>query len=281
MPLSVKALLTRMSSGGQTSAKDVSCYSNMNVTSRSQDVMPCVSFNHGNGQGDGPSNFLACYVNSLPRRPRGVVVIEAHVESDPVELVGNAELAELVSSLLQQQGIRTYANRNPYKMMGHGANDAKRGLSSLDLPFVTVSLRAGQNAADHLSMGAALAPLRQGDVLLLGSGLPSFHNFHFMFSKDASFRHSVIAEAKLFDTWLLETMNCEPQERWNRLSLWESAPGASSCHPPGEVEHFLPTLVLAGASQDSQCHLVDEASHKEILPKLSQQMPLHHFDFRP
>lgn len=251
------------------------------IQREAQDVMPCVSFNHGNGRGDGPSNFLAQYVNSLPRLPQGVVVVEAHVEADPVELVGDAELVKTVASLLQRQRISTRVHRNPNYTMGHGAYDAKRGLNGFGVPIVTVSLRSGQNAADHLAMGAALAPLRREGILLLGSGLPSFHNFHFMMSNDKSFRAGIIQEAIQFDRWLLETMSCEPQERWNRLSAWEQAPGAYACHPFGEVEHFLPTLVLAGASQDSQCRPVGKASHKEILPKLSMEIPLHHFDFRP
>lgn len=280
MPLNLKSLFTRVSQKDDTLAADTVRANNTNTMACSQVVMPCLSFNHGSGQGDGPSKFLAHYVNSLPTCPRGVVVIEAHVEADPVEMVGDAELVKLVASLLQQQGIDSCVHRNQSHVMGHGAYDAKRALQGLNLPFVTVSLRADQTAAEHLSMGAALAPLRHQGVMLLGSGLPSFHNFHFMFSKDESFRSHVIEEAVKFDTWLLDTMSCELEERWSRLSLWQNAPGASSCHPPGEVEHFLPTLVIVGAAQDSQCSSVGEASHKEILPKLSSQVPLHHFDFR-
>jgi len=281
MPLNLKSLFARApQKDDDTLAAGKVGTNSTDTMPGSQDIMPCLSFNHGSGQGNGPSKFLAQYVNSLPSSPRGVVVIEAHVEADPVEMVGDAELAKLVASLLHREGIDSCVHRNQNYVMGHGARDAKRGLQGFNLPFVTVSLRVGQNAADHLSMGAALAPLRHQGVLLLGSGLPSFHNFHFMFSKDESFRRHVIEEAAKFDSWLLDTMKCDVEERWNRLSLWQNAPGASACHPPGEADHFLPTLVIAGAAQDAQCSSVGEASHKEILPDLITQVRLHHFDFR-
>jgi len=157
--------------------------------------------------------------------------------------------------------------------------NAKRGLRGMGIPFVTMSLRTGQMAATHLAMGAALAPLRREGILLLGSGLPSFHNFHVMMSKSRPVRDDAIEKCLSFDAWLLETMKCEATERWRRLCSWEGAPGARTCHPAGEAEHFMPTLVLAGAAQSLQGRAVDDASHKLILPKLSQEFVFRHFEF--
>jgi len=243
--------------------------------------MPCLSFNHGSGQGDGPAIFLAEYAKTLRQAPLGVVVIEAHVEADPVELVGDHKLAARVSELLQQQGIATNVRSAGSRFMGHGAYDAERGFRHLGIPHVTISLRTGQQAAQHLAMGAAIAPLRHEGVLLLGSGLPSFHNFHVLLSKSESLRRDAIDKNSRFDAWLLETMSSDAQERWRRLCSWEAAPGAVTCHPAGEAEHFMPTLVIVGASQELPGRPVDDASHSLILPKMSQEFALRHFEFCP
>jgi len=243
--------------------------------------MPCLSFNHGSGQGDGPAIFLAEYAKSLPRDPLGVVVVEAHVEADPVEIVGDSKLSARVAHLLQQRGVATHVRGNAMRTMGHGAYDAQRGLRHLSIPFVTISLRTGQRAEEHLAMGAALAPLRQEGVLLLGSGLPSFHNFHVLFSNSESLKRDATEKSKSFDAWLLEVMECGAEERWRRLCSWEDAPGAKTCHPAGEADHFMPTLVMVGASQNLRGRAVDDASHKLIVPKMSRYLALRHFEFRP
>jgi aromatic ring-opening dioxygenase catalytic subunit (LigB family) len=249
-------------------------------TRKEPTTMPCLTFNHGSGRGDGPSTFLAEYVKSLPDQPSGIVVIEAHVEADPVELAGDPELVARVAALMRQQDIDVRVHRNQNHVMGHGAEDAKRALHRLALPFVTMSLKTGQRAAEHLAIGAGLSPLREAGILLLGSGVPSFHNFHVMFSKSQSFRSLAAEKNRQFDEWLSETMSSNFEERRRRLCSWEKAPGAMSCHPIGEAEHFMPTLVIVGAALNSQGRPVGDASHKLILPKLSKEFEFRHFEFR-
>lgn len=244
------------------------------------DTMPCLTFNHGSGQGDGVAAFLTEYAQSLPVLPQGVVVIEAHVEADPVELVGDEQLSRRVAELLHKQDISALVHRNQNKSMGHGAYDAKRALRHHGIPFVTMSLKTGQNAAEHLAMGVALAPLRREGVLLLGSGVPSFHNFHVMFSKSQTVRSDAAENCSRFDAWLLDAVKSEPEDRWQRLCSWKRAPGAATCHPNGEAEHFMPTLVIVGAAQNSQGRPVGDSSHSAILPKLSKEFSFRHIDFR-
>lgn len=246
----------------------------------SEAEMPCLTFNHGSGQGDGVSDFLQTYAKSLPATPTGVVVIEAHAEANPIEIVGESRLATNVADLLTSRGFRARIHTRAFGM-GHGARDAAQALHHLGLPVVTVSLTTGQNAAEHLAMGSALAPLRAEGVLLLGSGLPSFHNFHVMFSKSQSKRRDAVEQSLLFDAWLLETMKSEPSTRHDRLCSWDKAPGARVCHPPGEAEHFMPTLVIAGAAQNLPGYPIGDESHGRIVPMLAQDFPLRHFDFRP
>jgi aromatic ring-opening dioxygenase catalytic subunit (LigB family) len=241
--------------------------------------MPCLTFNHGSGQGDGVSDFLQTYAKSLPATPTGVVVIEAHAEANPIEIVGESRLAANVADLLTSHGFRARIHTRAFSM-GHGAHDAARALHRLGLPIVTVSLTTGQNAAEHLAMGSALAPLRAEGVLLLGSGLPSFHNFHVMFSQSQCERRDAVEQSLLFDAWLLETMKSEPSTRHDRLCSWDKAPGARLCHPPGEAEHFMPTLVIAGAAQNLPGHPVGDESHGRIVPMLAHEFVFRHFEFR-
>jgi hypothetical protein len=244
-------------------------------------AMPCLTFNHGPGVGNGVSNFLAEYVRSLPQQPKGVVVIEARAETDPVEVAGDSLLAARVADLLKGNGIPVRVHQND-RSMGyglHGTNDAKRGLRQDGLPFVTISLREGQNAADHLAIGVALAPLRHEGALLLGSGVPCYHNFDVLFTRSADKLSDGIKQSFSFEAWLTETLSREPTERFARLRKWEVAPGARNCHPAGEAEHFMPTLVIAGAAQGSLGRHVGDSTHGEIIGR-KPRFAARHFDFR-
>jgi len=165
------------------------------------------------------------------------------------------------------------------RTMGHGEADAKRGLRQGGLPFVTVSLRAGQNADDHLDMGIALAPMRQEGTLLLGSGLPCYHNFKYFFTKDPDELAYGIEQSFMFEAWLLHTLRLEPTERFARLRKWETAPGGRNCHPAGAAEHFMPTIVIAGAAQGSFGRPVGDSSHAAIIGR-KPRFANRHFDFR-
>lgn len=235
-----------------------------------QGAIPCLTFGHGPGGGDGVSNFLAEYIKTLPQLA-GVLVIEAHAQADPVEVAGDAQLASRVSDLLGASGIPACVGPAGRRDMGHGSADVKRALGGL--PMVTISLRTGQNAAEHLAMGVALAPLRFEGVLLLGSGEPSFHNFEYIFTKSDAKLAEGITQSLSFDKWLVKALGSESTDRSDMLHKWEAAPGARVCHPAGEAEHFMPTLVIAGAAQDSPGQPIGDPTH-------SDWEIVRHFDFR-
>jgi aromatic ring-opening dioxygenase catalytic subunit (LigB family) len=100
-------------------------------------------------------------------------------------------------------------------------------------------------------LGRALAPLRDEDVLIVGSGL-SYHNLR-------NFGAGGRAPSKAFDVWLQDVMAAAPAVRAEALVNWESAPAARICHP--REEHLLPLMVAVGAAYDdaAECVYHDEA----------------------
>ncbi|HEY7573928.1 MAG TPA: class III extradiol ring-cleavage dioxygenase, partial [Thermoanaerobaculia bacterium] len=92
-------------------------------------------------------------------------------------------------------------------------------------------------------IGAALAPLRDDGVLLIGSG-GGVHNLRSL-SLDA--RNSAPeAWAREFDEWLAARI--AERDLPALLSWREKAPSASRAHPT--PEHLDPLLFVAGASRD-------------------------------
>ncbi len=109
-----------------------------------------------------------------------------------------------------------------------------------DVPIVQLSLHAGLDAADHLALGALLAPLRDQGVFIVGSGM-SYHNMRGLMDGGDPGRDS-----ELFDAWLGEACSAGPDARSRLLSDWERAPSARASHP--REEHLLPLMVAAGAA---------------------------------
>jgi aromatic ring-opening dioxygenase catalytic subunit (LigB family) len=110
-----------------------------------------------------------------------------------------------------------------------------------DVPILQLSLKAGLDPSAHLALGRALAPLRDRDVLIVGSGL-SFHNLRALFVADPR----AIAAAEAFDAWLVAACEAALEMRDAALARWAEAPAARFCHP--REEHLLPLMVAAGAA---------------------------------
>jgi aromatic ring-opening dioxygenase catalytic subunit (LigB family) len=157
---------------------------------------------------------------------------------------GSPELAARVRALLAGAGIA--CGTETARGFDHGVFVPFMLIyPDADVPIVQLSLKAGLDAGAHLAMGAALAPLRDDGVLIVGSGL-SFHNLRALFVED----RRVTAAAAAFDSWLDAACTAEPAARAERLSAWADAPGARFCHP--REEHLLPLMVAAGAAGDDR-----------------------------
>jgi len=216
------------------------------------------------GMWDSMAAFLRGIVATLPEKPKAVVIVSGHWEerafavntaANPPLLFdyygfpehtyhlkypapGSPALAQRVRGLLEGAGLAT-------------SEDAERGLDhgvfipfmlvlpDADVPVVEISLRADLNPAVHLQAGAALAPLRDEGVMVVGTGM-SFHNMR-MFGPGAA------EPSKRFDAWLTETVTAtSANARNNALIGWEGAPAARASHP--REEHLLPLMVAAGAA---------------------------------
>jgi aromatic ring-opening dioxygenase catalytic subunit (LigB family) len=108
-----------------------------------------------------------------------------------------------------------------------------------DVPIIPMSLMQNMDVAQHITIGQALAPLRDEDVLIVGSGM-SFHNMRAMMTGTHA------AESAAFDTWLSDAVAADQPKRNVALSQWANADGSRASHP--QEEHLLPLMVAAGAA---------------------------------
>jgi aromatic ring-opening dioxygenase catalytic subunit (LigB family) len=109
-----------------------------------------------------------------------------------------------------------------------------------DVPVVLLSLKSDYDAAEHIRVGQAIAPLRDEGVLIIGSGL-TYHNMG-GFGRTQS---TPVAEA--FEHYLHDAVRQpDAAARDRMLVAWESAPAARLAHP--REDHLLPLMVAAGAA---------------------------------
>ena len=250
----------------------------MSEASASPSRTPCLFVPHGGGPCffmDGPPPFsraiwdkMAAYLRgvlaSLPVRPKAILVVSGHWDAArPTVNVtrehslyydyygfpehtyrlaypakGSPELAARVRDLMSEAGIET--GEENARGLDHGVFvPFMLMFPEADIPIVQLSLRSDMDPAAHIALGRALQPLRDENVLIVGSGM-SYHNLRNFFRRGAA-----DAEARAFDSWLVDAAT-DPVRRDERLARWLDAPSALACHP--EPEHLLPLHVVAGAA---------------------------------
>lgn len=113
--------------------------------------------------------------------------------------------------------------------------------------MVCVSLHGSLNAEKNINIGKALAPLRDEEILLMGSGY-TFHNMGAFFNPS----QQTIKASQEFNQWLKSTITTNQtnigmsETILHKLGEWDDAPGGRLSHP--REEHLLPLFVVAGAS---------------------------------
>ena len=151
---------------------------------------------------------------------------------------GDPALAERVAALLGRAGLAT-------------AGDAARGLDhggwvplrflfpAAEIPVIQLSVQSGLDAAHHVAMGRALAPLRGEGVLVLGSG-GIVHNLRELDWHGGG--GAVMPWARAFNDWIADRVADRDEAA---LVGWrERAPDPRRAHPT--TEHFMPFFVALG-----------------------------------
>jgi len=230
--------------------------------------------------------FLRAIPDSLPAPPTAIVLVTAHWLAPQPSLGSAAQpgllfdyhgfpphtyalsypapgapaLAERAADLLAAAGFAPRLDGE--RGYDHGCFiPLKVAFPAADVPVLQLSLLASLDAAEHLRLGRALAPLRDEGVLIIGSGM----SYHHMRGYGDPRSTPVAAE---FDRWLDETVALPPAERQARLADWARASGPAGrlCHPPRAEEHLLPLHVAAGAAGDGagRCVFTDRVMAVDI-----------------
>ncbi len=225
---------------------------------------PCFDMEWPNGNPFASlGDYLTHFAADVGCRPRALLVVSAHweetkpsVTANPkppliydytnfpphtyklrYDVPGSPELAARVRELLHARGIASQADLR--RGLDHGTFVPFRLMySQADIPLVQLSLQTGYDPARHMQIGAALAPLRDEGVLIVGSGM-SFHNLARLFDGERE-------EAERFDAWLTAAVTGDPGRRADLLTRWHAAPAARTAHP--EEDHLAPLFIAAGAA---------------------------------
>lgn len=226
---------------------------------------PCFFMDDPHGVWTGMEAYLRTLPARLPERPRAILLVSGHWETQGgFSFTGAANpglifdyynfpphtyaltypapgapwLAERAAALLRDTGLG--ASIDCERGFDHGVFiPMKVAFPQADVPIVEMSIEAGYDPDLHLRAGTALAALRAQGVLIIGSGM-SFHNLR-------AFRDPRAAEpARLFDEWLSAAALADADARAALLARWDEAPWARACHP--REDHLVPLMVAAGAS---------------------------------
>lgn len=150
---------------------------------------------------------------------------------------GDPALGDDVFRLLEAAGLQP--GRDAGDLIDHGAWVPLMQLfPAADIPTVMVSIDPGRDSRWHEAVGRALAPLRERNVLLVGSGSIS-HNLRAIFAPGDKDR----AWVEDFTDWLDGTIREGRSEAL--LDTMREAPEAARNHPTDE--HLLPLFFAFGA----------------------------------
>lgn len=213
---------------------------------------------------DGPAHLFLRRLGGGLRRPAAILIASAHDEAEGVvvrapprfttwhdfgrfdprlfdmryEPAGAGAVAQEAVRLLAAAGLAPQPGQD--ERLDHGAWVPLSLLfPGADVPVATVSIDPRRGADWHERIGAALAPLRRRDVLVIGSGSIS-HNLHEVFAGSGRTERGWAEE---FTAWLEDKVR--EGDRAALLAAMELAPEAARNHPTDE--HLLPFFTALGA----------------------------------
>ena len=228
-------------------------------------------------------SFLSELAAELPEQPKAIVMISAHWETagpavsaprinDTIhdfggferELYalnypapGSPETAQRVAALLKSAGLPVTIDGQ--RGLDHGAwVPLMLAWPDADIPVVQLSVQTHAGVDHHLAMGAAIEPLRNEGVLIIGSG--SFT--HDLRSYIPHRHHAAAVEpgwVSGFADWMDAALVSNDRDALRGYR--QTAPDAVRNHPT--EEHLLPLFVAlgAGGTQSSARSLHRSTTH--------------------
>lgn len=232
-------------------------------------LLPTLFLSHGSPMravepGDAGAAWRAI-AQALPR-PRAVLMVSAHWETDMPMVTANAkpqtvhdfggfpdalyrlrypapgapQLAARVVELLKGAGIT--AGQDGCRGLDHGAWVPMMHMyPHHDIPVAQLAVQPGRDTSHHLALGRALTPLTQDGVLVVGSGHVT-HNLRDWIGHRGA--NEPLPYAASFASWLHDALAKHDDDAL--LAYRERAPGGARAHP--SEEHFLPIFVAWGAA---------------------------------
>lgn len=206
------------------------------------------------------------WAQALPK-PRAILIVSAHWESAPMMLSAAGartplvydfggfrpryyrmtyptpdagDLARRVTALLPDGEP---VHQHPSRGLDHGAWVPLKVMYPLaDVPVLQLSLPT-HDPGRLLEIGRRLRPLRQGGVLVIGSGFMT-HGLPFL-TREMLVDGAVPSWSADFDAWAADALSRGDVE--TLASYQAKAPGMPYAHPT--VDHYIPLFITLGAAE--------------------------------
>ncbi len=199
---------------------------------------------------------------NLPK-PKAIIVMSAHWESKALEVStsqrpetwhdfsgfprelygihypasGDPILAERLIDMLEQAGIHAHANT--LRPRDHGVWMPLLHLyPEADIPVVQISLPIESSAQQIYQIGQVLAPLRDEQILLIGSGSITHNLAELSWAETPS---DPPDWAATFRNWVVHQLNSDD---FYAVLNWQNAPFVRQNHPT--LEHLAPLFFAMG-----------------------------------
>ena len=203
-------------------------------------------------------------ISAAIERPKAILIVSAHWESEPItlsnptahaplvydfsgfdrkfyEMTYNSPDATAISQLVASMMPDTEPVHQSSRGLDHGAWVPLRVMyPDADIPVVQMSMPTS-DPAKLLELGRRLQPLRDQGVLIIGSGFMT-HGLQYLrnWSSDAV----APTWSSEFDAWAANALAAGYVDTLSNFR--ELAPGMPYAHPT--VEHFTPLFITLGAA---------------------------------